>query len=526
MVPLSVAVIASILTWVTGVGALFPGVDHADCQPPKRSVIGYEAEPAVFTLAEYLPTTLSGAVSDIEIVDLDGIGPPEIAVAWYLTDADRFASKRRLTILALDSTGAVYVAAERDLYYPDPFLEQLSVFRNGTGELAVGDFDGDGDQDLAALPFYGDEMWFFENLGGGTLAQFVKYPFNINTTGNFITPPRALAGDFDGNGRDELVYIVDPTLYVDARVLHFWYTSSTISAIHRGDWQTNDPITNLSFTRAMTVADFDADGRDDLCFSGLIYQPPEATPVLSIWHNYNPGPKRFDGVEVYPSFEVADLTTVTDSGSCRADLMLSDSEGCQIEYWRQACSDPPTFQWLAGESGYSSFSPGFGMSIEPVDMDGDGDPDLLSRQKLIEPDDTNAIELTTNADGDGIWQRSSVSPFDSSGFQTTGDNEILRPRNLAACDLLGNRLPEVIAAYERRIGEAGEPDTIAIAIWLPHCVGDVTRDGLTDLLDLSSLLVDFGDCGASIEHPDADLNKDGCIDALDLSLLLVDLGCK
>ena len=121
------------------------------------------------------------------------------------------------------------------------------------------------------------------------------------------------------------------------------------------------------------------------------------------------------------------------------------------------------------------------------------------------------------------------TPINTLGFENDAYNEILRPRNLAVGDLLGNTLPEIVAGF----GWSGLPDksgtrgTLDVAIWLNSCVGDVTRDGRTDGRDIAAMSLALGSCtGGPQFNADADLDKDGCVTAADYALLVGDLGCS
>jgi len=124
------------------------------------------------------------------------------------------------------------------------------------------------------------------------------------------------------------------------------------------------------------------------------------------------------------------------------------------------------------------------------------------------------------------WTRVDPTPINTSGFWNDPYSEILRPRNLAAADLFGNTLPEIIAGFGPS-SDGGSLGKLRFAVWANSCVGDANLDGKTDEADLALLLAAFGSCAGDPQfNPDADFNKDGCIDRVDLAACLADFGCN
>ena len=62
-------------------------------------------------------------------------------------------------------------------------------------------------------------------------------------------------------------------------------------------------------------------------------------------------------------------------------------------------------------------------------------------------------------------------------------------------------------------------------MWRNSCVGDVSRDGRTNVMDLAALLGELPNGDGSPFNPDADLNKDGCVNLADLAIVIADYGC-
>ncbi len=488
------------------------------------------AEPLVLAVAEVGPEIDVGLITDVEAADFDGDGRTDLAVAWFLTDSQNNDTRQRyLTFFFGTGTHDFVRGPDIDLYVPYPYIDELSVFRYGCSEIGVGDFDGDGDPDLAVLPYFGDEVWFVENLGGRQFAPYLKYPFGINTNGNPITPPEALAADFDGDGRDDLVYIADPIQQFQGDVIHFWKTNSTIASMHRTTWEGIDGGVLVQWIRGLAIGDFDADGRPDLCFSGSVNPPYEDDPVLVVWHDFDASAGEFAVELTYPGFLCSDVLAFAPDAACPPGLVLTDLDATQMAFWRHDCDGGVSFTEFAEESGYAGYAENYGMAGVLADIDGDGDLDLITRQKVGTIAAKQQVEVTLS-DLDGqVWTRVDPSPVSSRGFYNDDTLEILRPRAIAVADLFGNTLPEIVAGFGISPAPAngalrGDDDTLILplVIWRNSCEGDINRDGLTDIADIAAVIVAIN---TGEYYPDADLNKDGAVDLADLNLVLVDYGC-
>ncbi|GEM_PF-1195234 len=491
----------------------------------RRSVL-YKPWPDILGVVSIGAGIDTATISDVEVADFNGDGRPDIAVAWYATDNDQPAtSLRKLSILA-GQGGSFSLMAELNLYVYDPNTPGMSIFRNGTSEIGVGDFDGDGDPDLAVLPFFGDELWLVENLGGGAFVQHLKFMFGINLS-SFLTPPEALAADFDRDGRDELVYVADPNQYLDGQTIHFWKTDQAIADMHRLDWEgVPDDVPRL-WTRGLAVADFDGDLRPDLCFTGTCDPPFEVDPVFTVWYQLNPASGYFRVLNEFPSIICSDVVDVRPDPDCPPGLILTDINGTLMQYWAQPCHGQLDFQLLAMETGYAGLSYQRGMAAAIADVDGDGDPDLVTKQKLGGSSDANQIEITLcYADGQ-TWRRVGPTPIDTTGLANQIYNGILRPRNLVVADLFGNTLPEIVAGFAiSPVGPGGE-DLLPVAIWSNSCLGDVNVDGRTSYPDLVALWAALNSQPGDPQfNLNADLDKDGYVGQADLDLLTTDMGCN
>ncbi|MFH1749188.1 MAG: FG-GAP-like repeat-containing protein [Planctomycetota bacterium] len=506
------------------------GVPQADSCPSENGDpdLLFKAYPVRIQVAAVGNEVDSATISDVEIADFDGDHRKDIAVAWYCTDCEDISTRQRFLSLYLNSGTGFWLAREFDLYIHNP-IDNKSIFRNGTADIGLGDYDGDGDVDLAVAAFFGDELWIFENLGAGEFTAHLKYPFDFNTAGNLITPPELLSGDFDGDGRDELVYLVDPIQYYDGQLVHFWKTSSTIEQMQRVWWEGKPDATVVQWTRALAVADFDNDGQTDLCFTGSIIPPQEDNPILTFWYDFDAAAQLFEVRYEYPDILCSDVVDVCQSSEAAPGLLLTDLNGSLVQYWERVSSTGQfDFVFVQEESGYAGISPNRGVSAVCRDIDGDGDQDLITKQKLGQTFHANQIELTVFDSRENRWTRVDPTPLNTSYLANDLNNQILRPRNLAVADLCGNALPEIVGGF----GPSSDPTlggfrALELAIWHNSCLGDVNRDGRTNEDDLQSLQVAFGSCtGQAFFNPDADLDKNGCVDDNDRLILLNDMWCR
>ena len=111
--------------------------------------------------------------------------------------------------------------------------------------LAVGDFNGDGRDDLAATSF--SQVHVRLGNGNGTFAGGVDIPFDPS-------PASVATGDFDGNGIEDLAVILNAA---PARL-------GILLGKGNGAF---DPVKTVglpNFAQELAVGDFDADGREDL----------------------------------------------------------------------------------------------------------------------------------------------------------------------------------------------------------------------------------------------------------------------
>lgn len=497
---------------------------HADAQSPPP--VQFQSTPVAFDVAAMSPDDDIAVISDLVVADLDRDGRSDIAVAWFISDYDDFASnRRRVSIFYGSPSGALERGADIDLFAPDPNgLVELAVFRNGTASMAVGDFDGDGDADLAVTAYFGDEIWFLENEGARQFRGHLRFPFFFNSAGNFQTPPEAAAADFDGDGRDDLVYVADPIQHIFGLPILFWSTRGTIDAMERVEWGATDPGAFAAWTRSLGVADFNGDGRPDLCYAGLSDVTSDSPPRMVFWFSLDAFTGVFRSSIVAPPWTISDVAAVACDGLCRPGLLCADRNGSRVGFWTNACAGQPTVQYQGSMSGFAGVSTDRGMSLAVGDLNGDGSPDVVTKQRFGSNSVTNKIEIGLSSAGGLAWTRLDTATINSGGFAEADVFSILRPRGLAIGDVLGDDRPEIVAGFSAQPGNESAR-RLRIAIWRGGCAADISGDGRTDLVDLSMLLTAFECQGGTAYNPAADLDHNGCVELSDLARLLADFGC-
>ena len=191
----------------------------------------------------YLSDTLTlaqpGAPDALAAGDFSGDLRPDLAVALPLSD----------TIQLWRSTP----------FGPRSSARQLPFASDGYNALAVGDFNNDGFDDLAALRGSDDPSGTRSNLITVFLQQAGTFPISFTLspeTGGFL-PHSLAAGDVNGDGRDDLVVTAGgnaPNAFLNV------YVQGVVDGLAR----TPTVLAAYHLPSAVAVADVNHDGREDV----------------------------------------------------------------------------------------------------------------------------------------------------------------------------------------------------------------------------------------------------------------------
>jgi hypothetical protein len=236
-------------------------------------------------------------VADVQPGDFDGDGDVDLAVAVF--------GYSRGEVLWLENRGDFVFADHKLLDGP------------GAIHVPVADYDGDGDADIAAIMSQDDEeLWGFENLGGGRFARKMLW-----RTPNYDFGSAGLvASDLDQDGDVDLVLPVGDNLEdFDAfpQPYHgcLWFEN-------RGGWRFEERrIATLGGTYAAAVDDLDGDGDRDVVLVSMANDWTNPDNASIVWLE-NDGRQSFRTWQIdNDPIHIVTVATGDIDGDGRADLV-------------------------------------------------------------------------------------------------------------------------------------------------------------------------------------------------------------
>ncbi len=385
------------------------------------------------------------------------------------------------------------------------------------GGVATGDFDGDGDIDIATGSRFPDRVVIMLNDGAGgfTPGPVIPYP-------NHSEPEEVVAGDFDGDGDVDFAVILRALsqvrvalnqgggLFIDGSSTSIGFNGRGMDVDdHDGDGDldlavanrgantanvlTNDGAGNFAVVtlpsagepRGAAFGDLDGDGDLDLAitnndgFNVRLFRNDKGT--FTVWHVLSTAPNQAEGVFVADLDNDGDMDIATGAeddnvGVNRAVLFMNTGGG----------AFGPAIGYLTGAFGTSG--------VVAADLNCDGWLDLALANQ-----DTNNISVLQNL-GDGT--------FGPPQLQSVGTN----PETLGMADFDGDGLQDLATANR-------DSSNVSILINMTcemSAPGDVDGDGAVGFSDLVSLLSSWGACAGC----PADLDGNGIVDFTDLLVVL------
>ena len=307
--------------------------------------------------------------------------------------------------------------------------------------VALADFDGDGDRDMAVTTDAPDKISVFTNMGGGVFSGPVQV-----FLGNGTSPAHLVASDFDGDGDMDLAVALKNVGAVQM-------------VTNNGGVFTPGAMTSVSGAepRHLAAADMDGDGDMDVVSSN------RDSSSVSVLRNTG------GALSLLGAFSVGDetrkLTTADFDLDGDVDVAVSSHDDRTVRVLNNAGNGMLSL-------GATMFVNG---QVRPdgltsADVDGDGDADLIAATGNDAPVLAFASVFLNMG---GSW----VGPFD----YTTGGNE---PDDVEAADLDGDGDMDLVLSNQLSNSVSTLMNTGAGTFGAPAMFGAGTRPGDLALADL------------------------------------------
>jgi hypothetical protein len=206
-------------------------------------------------------------VADVQAGDLDGDGDVDLVVAAF-----GYARGELLWLENRGKTGAQW-----------HFRDHQLLDRPGIIHVPLGDLDGDGDLDIAAIVSQDEEeLWVFENLGGGAFKSrriYASANYDVGSAG-------LLMCDLDKDGKLDLLVpqgdnLEDPYAWPQPYHGCLWFRNL-------GNWKfQSKQIANFGGTYAAAVGDVDGDGDLDVVLVSLCNDWSDPARPSVVWLENN-----------------------------------------------------------------------------------------------------------------------------------------------------------------------------------------------------------------------------------------------
>lgn len=335
----------------------------------------------------------------VNVSDIDGDGKPDLITANW---------KKSISILQNTGNGG-------NVKVSGPFIFSTATVTT-PNDLAIGDLDGDGKNDVVCLNYNGNSMSIFRNKSSINNISFATC-IDMATGGN---PKGISISDIDGDGKPDIV--VSNSISNTLSIFQNISTSANIAFIKISDISTGSG----SNPRFVSIGDIDGDGKPDLVVAN------RGTSIVSIFRNISSiGNLSFDikkdiTLNGYTSLYNAFLCDLDCDGKLDIITTNFDSNGCVSVFLNN--SSPGNINF----GGQSNFSINNSSSFSITDINGDGKPDLVLSGYTTLPT-INFVRVFQNKSTPGMLNLEDKIDYPFSFFV-----------NVATGDLNGDGKPELI----------------------------------------------------------------------------------
>ncbi len=131
-----------------------------------------------------------------------------------------------------------------------------------SGRVAAGDFDGDGKDDVAVMYDYstGSEIHVFLSTGSSFKSWQSWYSDRTSYKSSHVTG-RFVAGDFNGDGKDDIATMYD---YTDGSEIHVFLSTGSSFKGWQSWYSDKTSYKSSCIDDRMVAGDFNGDGKDDI----------------------------------------------------------------------------------------------------------------------------------------------------------------------------------------------------------------------------------------------------------------------
>ncbi len=258
------------------------------------------------------------------------------------------------------------------------------------GRRVIGDFNGDGMDDIAFMYNYGNKqpkILVFKSNGYSFGESWETWYTETGTFKPDSVKERFTAGDFNGDGKDDIAAMYG---YADNTTKILVFTSNGSSFNHWEAWYTQNTPGNYNadkVTGRFKAGDFNGDGKDDIAAmyaysSGItkihVFRSKGTSFTgFETWYTQET-PGEYDTSKVSDRFTVGDfnndgkddISTMYDNDSDGTDIHVFKSNGTSFNSWQS---------WKSYSA--SSFSMDNLCGFVAGDVDGDKMSDLILRYK-------------------------------------------------------------------------------------------------------------------------------------------------
>lgn len=313
--------------------------------------------------------------------------------------------KLMILFLLLVGLSLLKIASALIYFGPPTYYLPSEPSANNVDRVAMADIDKDGDNDLGLIAYSGasvtgDALFIYKNDGNGNFSAAGGYPTHGPFTGRYgtCTPyyqDHGINLVFADLNNDTYPDIIVPQSYQGSFVFVYMNKGATEPGAFTLDWAYNNGFNPWE----LTVNDFNGDGWLDLGFAN--WGNPLVTGWFTVALNKGPADPGGFGTAAFPTYGVGSFNHPTGiasgdfNGDKIIDLVLIDSTAAnQLFIFKGLGTLGVGNGTFSNTPDYQIAMPGNLYAIKAVDLDADGDSDLVTTNG-------NVVILYNDANGVG-----------------------------------------------------------------------------------------------------------------------------